>query len=63
MQAVDSLLDAYPEWRGKFVLIQAAAPTRSKLPSYGKLQEDAMALAEEIMISSASAMASSCSLP
>jgi trehalose 6-phosphate synthase len=48
MQAVDCLLEAHPEWRGKFVLIQAAAPSRSKLPSYGRLQDEAMALAEQI---------------
>jgi trehalose 6-phosphate synthase len=48
MQAVDNMLEAHPEWRGKFVLIQAAAPTRSKLPSYGKLQDEARALAEQI---------------
>ena len=37
-----------PEWRGKFALIQVAAPTRSKLTSYRGLQADAVDLAEEI---------------
>ena len=48
IRAVDTLLESYPEWRGRFVLIQAAAPTRSKLSTYKGLQDEAMALAEEI---------------
>ena len=48
MRAVDALLEQHPELHGLFHLIQAAAPTRSKLPSYGRLQEDALALADEI---------------
>ncbi|MFI5268418.1 MAG: trehalose-6-phosphate synthase [Chloroflexota bacterium] len=48
MQAVDHMLQQYPERVGKFHLIQVAAPTRSKLPAYGRLQEDAVALAEAI---------------
>ena len=31
MHAVETLLERRPEWRGKFVFVQAAAPTRSKL--------------------------------
>ena len=34
MRAVDVLLESHPEWRGKFVFVQAAAPTRSKLSVY-----------------------------
>jgi trehalose 6-phosphate synthase len=48
MRAVDELLSQKPEWRGKMVLIQAAAPTRQKLDSYAALQVDAEKLADEI---------------
>jgi trehalose 6-phosphate synthase len=48
MRAVDAMLTAHPEFRGKFVLVQAAAPTRSKLPTYRDLQDEAVKLAEEI---------------
>ncbi len=48
MKAVDDLLDRQPEWRGKFVLLQVAAPTRGKLDAYGALQTEAIRLAEEI---------------
>jgi trehalose 6-phosphate synthase len=48
MRAVDDLLNRHPEWRGKFVFVQAAAPTRSKLGAYHALQADAERLAEEI---------------
>jgi len=48
MTAVDSLLARRPSWKGRLVLVQAAAPTRSKLATYAKLQQDALRLAEEI---------------
>jgi trehalose 6-phosphate synthase len=48
MRAVDDLLTMSPEWREKFVLIQVAAPTRSKLEAYADLQREAERLAEEI---------------
>lgn len=48
MRAVDHLLTAHPEWRGKFTLVQAAAPSRSKLPTYRGMQQEAMWLADEI---------------
>jgi trehalose 6-phosphate synthase len=48
IRAVDTLLAEHPEWRGRFVLVQAAAPTRSKLSTYKGLQDEAIALAEEI---------------
>ena len=48
IRAVDTLLETHPEWRGRFTLVQAAAPTRSKLATYQGLQDEAMALAEEI---------------
>ena len=38
IRAVDDLLTRRPEWKGRFVFIQAAAPTRSKLGAYSELQ-------------------------
>ena len=34
IRAIDDLLTRHPEWKGTLVFIQAAAPTRSKLPAY-----------------------------
>ncbi|WP_333794884.1 alpha,alpha-trehalose-phosphate synthase (UDP-forming) [Hyphomicrobium sp.] len=48
IRAVDILLEQHPEWRGRLVLVQAAAPTRSKLSNYKGLQDEAIQLAEEI---------------
>jgi trehalose 6-phosphate synthase len=48
MESVDALLTREPEWKGRFTFVQVAAPTRSKLASYSRLQDEAMALAEEI---------------
>lgn len=48
LRAVDELLSRHPEWLGQFVLIQAAAPTRGKLPAYRALQDEAEALAQKI---------------
>lgn len=48
MQAIDALLTEHPEWKGRFVFVQVAAPTRSKLANYRLLQEEAEALAREI---------------
>ena len=48
MRAVDVLLESHPEWRGKLVFIQAAAPTRSKLSTYRDLQAEAAREAEAI---------------
>jgi trehalose 6-phosphate synthase len=48
MQAIDSFLANHPEWIGRFVFLQAAAPSRSKLPAYRHLQEEAERLAGEI---------------
>jgi len=46
--AIDDLLVRQPEWKGKFVFIQAAAPSRTKLDTYSTLQADAIRLAEEV---------------
>lgn len=48
MRAVDRMLENHPEWIGRFTLLQAAAPTRSKLPAYRDLQEEALRVADEI---------------
>jgi trehalose 6-phosphate synthase len=48
MHAVDSFLSNYPQWVGKFVLLQIAAPTRSELATYRNLQSEAKDLADQI---------------
>lgn len=48
MRAVESMLKAHPQWRGKFVMLQAAAPTRTRLATYKTLQDEAIQLAHEI---------------
>lgn len=48
IHAIDDLLSRQPEWRGKFVFIQAAAPTRNKLDAYNALQMEAVQLAEDV---------------
>lgn len=48
IRGVDAFLDNHPEWQGRFVLVQIAAPTRSKLPSYAALQTEAERLANEV---------------
>jgi trehalose 6-phosphate synthase len=45
MLAIDELLTHAPEWKGRLVLCQAAAPSRSKLKSYRSLQREALAVA------------------
>ncbi len=46
--AVRGLLEAHPEWVGKFVFIQAAAPSRSRLSSYQKVQSETRELVDSI---------------
>jgi trehalose 6-phosphate synthase len=48
LRAVDAFLSSYPEWIGRFVFCQVAAPTRSKLAAYRNLQEEAENVAREI---------------
>lgn len=48
IRAVDDLLTQQPEWRGRLVFIQAAAPTRSKLGAYTALQQEAVDLVAEV---------------
>jgi trehalose-6-phosphate synthase len=48
LRAVDAFLSQHPEWIGRFVFFQVAAPTRTKLPTYRNLQNEAESLASEI---------------
>lgn len=48
MRAIDQFLTQRPEWRGKVVFVQAAAPTRGRIGVYRDLQKEAARLAEEI---------------
>lgn len=48
LQAVDYLLEQHPELRRRFVFLQIAAPSRSHIPEYQKIQEQVERLVEEI---------------
>jgi trehalose 6-phosphate synthase len=48
MQAVERLLAQHREWIGRFVLVQAAAPSRSVLHEYRSFQQQVRHLAERI---------------
>jgi trehalose 6-phosphate synthase len=47
-RAVDHLLTAHPQWKGKFHLVQVGAPSRVHIPAYRQLTDELEALAEEI---------------
>ncbi|MBL8519179.1 MAG: trehalose-6-phosphate synthase [Betaproteobacteria bacterium] len=47
-EAIEYLLGRTPELIGKLVFIQIAAPTRSRLPAYVRLQEETRAAAERL---------------
>lgn len=48
LQAVDHLLEQYPELRRKFMLVQVAVPSRSHIPSYQRLEAEVDELVEKI---------------
>ncbi|MDB6135463.1 MAG: otsA [Verrucomicrobiales bacterium] len=48
LQAIDYFLAKHPEWRGKVLFVQIAAPSRSSLPSYQMEEAAVDALYEEI---------------
>ncbi|MDA9437305.1 alpha,alpha-trehalose-phosphate synthase (UDP-forming) [Bradyrhizobium sp. CCBAU 51627] len=48
MRAIDALLTRDPSWKGRLAFIQVAAPTRSKLDTYSRLQSEAESLADAI---------------
>jgi trehalose 6-phosphate synthase len=47
-RAVELLLEAHPEWIGRFVLLQIAAPTRAELSLYQDVRKEVEELAERI---------------
>lgn len=48
MRAIDALLTRDPSWEGRLAFVQVAAPTRSKLDTYSRLQAEAESLADAI---------------
>lgn len=48
IRAIDALLQRYPAWVGRATFLQGVAPTRSKLSAYQSLQNEAIALAQEV---------------
>jgi trehalose 6-phosphate synthase len=47
-QAIETLFDKHPQWRGRLTFLQVAAPSRSKLPAYKALQEQTLSELERI---------------
>jgi len=47
-RAVENLLERHPGWIGRFVFVQVAAPTRTKLAAYQQLETETRALVEAI---------------
>jgi trehalose-6-phosphate synthase len=48
LNAVERLLEKWPQWIGRFVFVQVAAPTRSALEEYRSFQERVQRLAQRI---------------
>ncbi len=48
LKAVDAFLTRHPEWKGRFALLQATAPSRSKLQAYKDLEQEVMSLTDAI---------------
>ncbi|WP_343602961.1 trehalose-6-phosphate synthase [Roseateles sp.] len=48
LHAVERLLEKYPQWQGRFVLVQVAAPTRSALEEYREFQDRIHRVTERI---------------
>jgi trehalose 6-phosphate synthase len=48
LRAVDRLLTLHPDWKGKFSLVQVAAPSRIHIPTYRRLNDEVGELVEEI---------------
>jgi trehalose 6-phosphate synthase len=46
--ALGELFTRYPEWLGKVVFLQVAAPSRGTLPAYRQLHEECLRYAEEL---------------
>jgi trehalose 6-phosphate synthase len=47
-KAVDRFLEKYPEYQKNFVFIEAAAPSRDRVPAYRKLNEDIQELVDKV---------------
>ncbi len=48
MQALERLFELYPEWIGKLVFVQVASPTRGKINSYARLQDETREIVDAI---------------
>jgi trehalose 6-phosphate synthase/phosphatase len=48
LRAVQSLLEKRPEWHGRFVFVQVAAPTRSELDEYRSFRERIQRVSDRI---------------
>jgi trehalose-6-phosphate synthase len=48
LNAVERLLEKFPQWIGRFVFVQVAAPTRSALEEYRSFQERIQRVSERI---------------
>ena len=48
LRAVDLLLERYPEYIGKLVLVQAGSPSRQRIPEYKALIQEVESLTDEI---------------
>lgn len=48
IMAVDRFLDKYPEYRGKFIFIQLAAPSRTHIKRYHELLSELQELVEQV---------------
>jgi trehalose 6-phosphate synthase len=48
LRAVDDLLEKHPDLRRRFVFLQLAAPSRSHIPEYRRVEDEVEALVEQI---------------
>lgn len=48
LRAVDYLLERHPEWRRRLVFLQIAAPSRSHIPEYQKIEDEVENLVQQI---------------
>jgi trehalose 6-phosphate synthase len=48
MLAVDHLMEAHPELRGRFKFVQVAVPSRSQVPAYARLEDEVETLVADI---------------
>ena len=48
LRALDYLFETRPEWRGRFLFVQVAVPSRSHLPSYQAVEDEVDRLVEQV---------------